>query len=98
MVPAFWKRKKPTSGWAGKSSKKRKDKLPKPYSIDYYIEEVVRYRTRYESGYGCKDGYPPVVPELLLSILIGTHYIFRALCLALGLGFYFLFKFFLMKL
>ena len=46
---------------------------PKPNSIPYYIEEVVGYRSKYESGYQIEDGYPPVVLELLLSILISVR-------------------------
>ena len=73
----------------------KKDRLkrkPKPYSAAYYIEEVVKYRSEYKSGAGFKDGYPPVVPELLTSIYLGLQYIFRALCLTVCLLFFLLAK------
>ena len=57
---------------------------PKPCSIPYYIEEVVKYRSEYEAGKGFKDGYPPVVTELLLSILISVRAIRGLLCGAIG--------------
>lgn len=59
-----------------------KKKPPKPSSIPYYIEKVVCYRTEYETRKDFKDGYPPVVAELLLSILISVRAIrFSALFL-----------------
>lgn len=57
---------------------------PKPDSIPYYIEEVVRYRSEKETSDNFKDGYPPVVPELLLSILISVRAIRHALCFLSG--------------
>lgn len=45
-----------------------KKKAPKFYSVEYYIEEVVKYRTEHGADQGAGDGYPPVVPELLLSM------------------------------
>ncbi len=53
-----------------KSGKRRNHRAG---SIPYYIEEVVSYRTKYEAADNLKDGYPPVVPELLLSILISLR-------------------------
>ena len=73
----------------------KKDRLkrkPKPYSVSYYIEEVVKYRSEYKAGKRFEDGYPPVVPELLTSILLGLQYVFRALCLTICLLFFFLAK------
>ena len=53
-------------------------KRPKPQSIPYYIEEVVGYRSKYESSNKIENGYPPVVAELLLSILIDVRVFCRA--------------------
>ena len=44
--------------------KQGQKRRPKPNSIPYYIEEVVRYGSEYESGYGIKNGYPPVMLEM----------------------------------
>lgn len=52
-------------------------------SIPYYIEEVVGYRANYETTDNLKDGYPPVVAELLLSILISLRAV-RGLLASLG--------------
>ena len=57
---------------------------PKPNSIPYYIEEVVRYGSEYESGYGIKNGYPPVMLEMQLAILISVRAIRGAICLLTG--------------
>lgn len=57
---------------------------PKPCSVPYYIEEVVGYGTKYKTGDGFKDGYPPVVAELLLSIYISVLAIRHAFCLVSG--------------
>lgn len=46
-------------------------------SISYYIEEVVKYGTKRKIDQTAYDGYPPVVPELLLSLLIEI----RSLCI-----------------
>jgi len=69
---------------------------PKPCSIPYYIEKVIGYRAEHEAGKGFKDGYPPIVLELLLSILISVRAIRGALCLALGSVLFLLFKHLLM--
>lgn len=47
-----------------------KKRPPKPASIAYYIEEVIKYRSKQEAKNGVENSYPPVVPELLLSLLI----------------------------
>ena len=57
----------------------------KPGSISYYVEKVIGYRAQCEAGYGIKDGYPPVVLELLLGILIGVRSVLYTLCGLLGL-------------
>ena len=72
-----------------KDMRKRK---PKPDSIPYYIEEVICYRAEYEASDGLKDGYPPVVPELLLSILISVRAIRGAVCLSAGAFLFFVLK------
>ena len=56
----------------------RKHRAPKPQSIAYYIEKVIGYRTEYETTDQVKNGYPPVVAELLLSLLIEV----RTFCMA----------------
>ena len=66
---------------AKKNIAKRK---PKPNSIPYYIEEVISYRAEHEATDDLKDCYPPVVPELLLSILISVRAIRGAICFATG--------------
>lgn len=57
-----------------------KKKKPKFYSVDYYIEEVVKYRTEHGADEGADDRYPPVVPELLLSM----YFRIRTIPLLLG--------------
>ena len=64
--------------------KHRQKRRPKPNSIPYYIEEVVRYGSEYESGYGIKNGYPPVMLEMQLAILISVRAIRSAICLLTG--------------
>lgn len=46
---------------------------PKPGSIPYYIDKVIDYRTQYETAKKVENSYPPVVAELLLSILISVR-------------------------
>lgn len=46
---------------------------PKPSSIPYYIDKVIDYRTQYETAKEVENSYPPVVAELLLSILISVR-------------------------
>ena len=72
-----------------KDMRKRK---PKPGSVSYYIEEVICYRAEYEASNGLKDGYPPVVPELLLSILISVRAIRSAFCILTGAFIFFVLK------
>lgn len=46
---------------------------PKPSSIPYYVDKVIDYRTQYETAKKVENSYPPVVAELLLSILISVR-------------------------
>ena len=46
---------------------------PNPRSIPYYIDKVIDYRTQYETAKEVENSYPPVVAELLLSILISVR-------------------------
>lgn len=46
---------------------------PKPSSIPYYVDKVIDYRTQYETAKEVENSYPPVVAELLLSILISVR-------------------------
>lgn len=46
---------------------------PKPSSIPYYIDKVIDCRTQYETAKKVENSYPPVVAELLLSILISVR-------------------------
>ena len=62
-----------------------KKRAPKPGSIAYYIEEVVRYSSEYEAGQGIENGYPPIVAELLLSLLIEVRTFCTVGRFALGL-------------
>ena len=64
-----------------KRGKKRKHRAG---SISYYIEKVVSYSSEYETGDSFKDGYPPVMAELLLSILIEVRTLFTALRILVG--------------
>lgn len=68
-----------------KQGQKRRSK---PNSIPYYIEEVVRYGSEYESGYGIKNGYPPVMLEMQLAILISVRAIRYSFGLMTGLLIY----------
>lgn len=61
-----------------------KQRRPKPGSVSYYIEEVIRYRTEYETGEGFKNGNPPIVAELLLSLLISVRALRSGFFLLLG--------------
>lgn len=64
--------------------KHMRQRKPKTNSIPYYIEEVVCYRSEKEAAENLKDSYPPVVPELLLSILISVRAIRFSLSLFVG--------------
>ena len=46
---------------------------PKPSSIPYYVDKVIDYCTQYETAKKVENSYPPVVAELLLSILISVR-------------------------
>lgn len=50
----------------------------------YYIEEVVSYRTKCERDQDFKDRYPPVVVELLFSLLICIRPVCHALLFLIG--------------
>lgn len=67
------------------------ERAKKAGTIAYYIEKVVSYRSHYETSDKIKDGYPPVVPELLLSLLIEVRTLFTfarfLICFMLGLLF-----------
>ena len=47
-----------------------KKRRPKAGSIAYYIEQVVNYKTQQEATQHLEKGYPPIMAELLLSLLI----------------------------
>ena len=53
-------------------------------SIAYYIEEVVSYRAKYETTKEIDSRYPPVVAELLLSLLMEVRSLFTALRVLVG--------------
>lgn len=61
-----------------------KKKSPKPGSLTYYIEAVVGYRAEYETAENFKEGYPPVVAELLLSLLISVRAIRHSFSFLVG--------------
>lgn len=77
-----------------KQTKSGKHRNHRAGSIPYYIEEVVSYRTEQETSDQLKNGYPPVMAELLLSLLIEvrTFLGFGRICLGLLTG-AFLFRF-----
>ena len=56
-----------------KRLKRFRKRPPKPSSIPYYIDKVIDYRTQYETAKEVENSYPPVVAELLLSILISVR-------------------------
>ena len=57
----------------------------KRFNNSYYIDEVVKYRSEYESGENFKNAYAPIVPELLLSLLFRVKALSFALCVFIGL-------------
>ncbi len=61
-----------------------KKRTPKHGSIAYYIEEVVKYRAEDETGQHVKHSYPPIMAELLLSLLIEVRTFCTAGRLLLG--------------
>lgn len=63
----------------------RPRRSPRPGSLADYAEKVVRYRAEYESGQRLKNGDPPVVAELLLSLLIEVRTLGVVGRVALGL-------------
>ena len=65
-------------------AKRGKHRKHRAGSIAYYIEEVVSYRTEYETSNEFKGGYPPVVAELLLSLLIEVRTLFTGLRILVG--------------
>lgn len=74
---------------------KKRKRAPKFNSTAYYIEEVVGYHSKYEAGECVENGYPPVVAEMLLAILISVRAIRYGLFFFLGLLAAFALKFFL---
>lgn len=65
------------------------ERAKKAGTIAYYIEKVVSYRSKHEAAENLENGYPPVVPELLLSLLIEVRTLFSLarflICFLLGL-------------
>lgn len=52
------------------------ERSKKAGTIAYYIEKVVSYRSKHEAAENLESSYPPVVPELLLSLLIEVRTLF----------------------
>ena len=65
-------------------TKRNKHRKHRAGSIAYYIEEVVSYRTKYETTKEIDSRYPPVVAELLLSLLMEVRSLFTALRVLVG--------------
>lgn len=61
-----------------------KPRKPRPGSTSDYIQKVLRYQTEYKTGQNLKQGYPPVMAELLLSLLVEVRTLLKAACLLLG--------------
>ena len=94
MAPAFWRRKKPTSGWADKSSKKHKDTFEQYRDCIYDITDVLE-----KEGYSRAEcRYKEIMATILLLILDSLHVIRSTLCFSIGLNVYLLLKLLLMKL
>ena len=53
-----------------------KKRAPKVGSIAYYIEEVAKYGSERKIDGTAYEGYPPVVPEMLLSLLMEVRSLF----------------------
>lgn len=64
--------------------KHARERKPNFNSTAYYIEEVVRYRSEQEAAEHFKDGYPPLMLEMQLAILISVRAIRGAICLLTG--------------
>ena len=64
--------------------KHARERKPNFNSMAYYIEEVVRYRSDKEANDCIEDGYPPLMLEMQLAILISVRAIRGAICLLTG--------------
>lgn len=64
--------------------KHARERKPNFNSTAYYIEEVVRYRSDKETNDCIEDGYPPLMLEMQLAILISVRAIRGAICLLTG--------------
>lgn len=64
--------------------KHARERKPNFNSTAYYIEEVVRYRSEQEANDCIEDGYPPLMLEMQLAILISVRAIRGAICLLTG--------------
>ena len=61
-----------------------KSRKPRPGSTSDYIQKVLRYQAQYETGQNLKQAYPPIMAELLLSLLVEVRAFLKASCLILG--------------
>lgn len=61
-----------------------KQRVPRPGSNAYYIEKILRYEAQHERGEDIKDGYAPIMLELLMQLLISSRIRLRLLCGFLG--------------
>ena len=64
--------------------KHARERKPNFNSTAYYIEEVVRYRSEQEAAEHLKDGYPPLMLEMQLAILISVRAIRSTFCILSG--------------
>ena len=68
--------------------KHARERKPNFNSTAYYIEEVVRYRSDKEANDCIEDGYPPLMLEMQLAILISVRAIRYSFGLMTGLLIY----------
>ena len=61
-----------------------KQRIPRPGSDAYYIDKILRYESEYERGNAPKDGYAPIMLELLMQLLIGSRIRLKLLSFLLG--------------
>ena len=61
-----------------------RERKPNFNSTAYYIEEVVRYRSDKEANDCIEDGYPPLMLEMQLAILISVRAIRSTFCILSG--------------
>lgn len=69
-----------------------KERPHKPNSIPYYIDAVIDYRAKYETDDRFKNSNPPIMTEMLLSILISIRALRNAFSILLGLLLFLLVK------